>query len=93
MTAADVIVVGLGAVGSAVAHHLAARGARVIGIDRFAPPHDRGSSHGATRITRLAIGEGQEYVPIVQRSHALWRALEAETGETLMTTTGGLVIA
>jgi sarcosine oxidase len=93
MTTADVVVVGLGAVGSAVVHHLAAHGARVIGLDRFAPPHDRGSSHGATRITRLAIGEGEEYVPVVQRSHELWRALEAETGETLMTTTGGLVIA
>jgi sarcosine oxidase len=93
MTTADVIVVGLGAVGSAVAHHLALGGAQVIGLDRFAPPHDQGSSHGATRITRLAIGEGEEYVPIVQRSHALWRALEAQTGETLMTTTGGLLIA
>jgi len=93
MTIADVIVVGLGAVGSAVAHHLAAGGARVIGLDRFAPPHDQGSSHGATRITRLAIGEGEEYGPIVQRSHTLWRTLEAETGETLMTTTGGLLIA
>ena len=90
---ADVAVVGLGAVGSAVAHHLAAAGARVVGIDRFRPPHEHGSSHGATRITRLAIGEGDDYVPIVQRSHALWRALEAETGETLMITTGGLVIA
>jgi sarcosine oxidase len=93
MTTADVIVVGLGAVGSAVAHHLVAGGARVIGVDRFAPPHDQGSSHGATRITRLAIGEGEEYVPIVQRSHELWRALEAQVGETLLTTTGGLVIA
>ncbi len=90
---ADVVVVGLGAVGSAVAHHLAAGGARVLGLDRFHPPHTHGSSHGATRITRLAIGEGAEYVPIVQRSHVLWRELEAETGETLMTTTGGLVIA
>ena len=90
---ADVAVVGLGAVGSAVAHHLAAAGAKVVGIDRFRPPHAHGSSHGATRITRLAIGEGDEFVPIVQRSHALWRALEAETGETLMITTGGLVIA
>ncbi len=90
---ADVVVVGLGAVGSAVAHHLAAAGAKVIGIDRFTPPHAHGSSHGATRITRLAIGEGHEYVPIVQRSHALWRELEAETGDGLMLTTGGLVIA
>ena len=90
---ADVVVVGLGAVGSAVAHYLAAGGAKVVGVDRFHPPHTRGSSHGATRITRLAIGEGHDYVPIVQRSHALWRAIEAECGETLLITTGGLVIA
>ncbi len=91
--AADVAVIGLGAVGSAVAHHLAAGGAKVVGIDRYRPPHTHGSSHGVTRITRLAIGEGHDYVPIVQRSHLLWRALEAEYGETLMITTGGLVIA
>ena len=69
----DVIVIGLGAFGSATACQLARRGASVLGIDRHAPPHDFGSSHGATRITRLAIGEGHEYVPLVQRSHALWR--------------------
>ncbi|MBQ1767127.1 MAG: FAD-dependent oxidoreductase, partial [Aquincola sp.] len=88
----DVIVIGLGAFGSAVACQLAARGARVLGIDRHAPPHDRGSSHGATRITRLAVGEGAQYVPLVQRSHALWRLLEAECGEPLYTATGGLVM-
>jgi sarcosine oxidase len=90
---ADIVVVGLGAAGSAVLRHLARGGVSVVGIDRFRPPHDRGSSHGATRITRLAIGEGHEFVPLVQRSHALWRALEAETGARLMQTTGGLVIA
>ena len=89
---ADVLVVGLGAVGSAVAHHLAALGAHVIGIDRYDPPHDRGSSHGLTRITRLAIGEGHAFVPLVQRSHALWRALEAESGDSLYERTGGIVI-
>src|SRR6187455_610826 len=88
----DAIVVGLGAVGSAVAHHLAAGGARVVGIDRFAPPHDQGSSHGLTRITRLAVGEGAAFVPLVMRSHALWPALEAASGETLHRRTGGLVI-
>jgi sarcosine oxidase len=89
---ADAIVVGLGAMGSAVAHRLAERGRHVVGLDRHHPPHDRGSTHGDTRITRLAIGEGPEYVPLVRRSHALWRELERETGTTLMRQVGGLVI-
>ena len=88
----DVIVVGLGAVGSALCHHLAAGGARVVGIDRFSPPHDQGSSHGLTRITRLAVGEGAAFVPLVMRSHQLWPELEAASGETLHRRTGGLVI-
>jgi sarcosine oxidase len=87
-----VIVIGLGAMGSAVVRRLAQRGLRVIGIDRHHPPHDRGSTHGDTRITRLAIGEGSEYAPLVRRSHELWRELEAETGATLMRQVGGLVI-
>jgi sarcosine oxidase len=89
----DVIVVGLGALGAATLYQLSQRGARVLGIDQFAPPHDQGSSHGDSRITRLAIGEGDEYVPFVQRSHAIWRELEARTRTPLMTTTGGLVLA
>jgi sarcosine oxidase len=89
----DAIVVGLGALGAATLHQLAQRGARVLGIDQFDPPHDLGSSHGDSRITRLAVGEGDEYVPFVQRSHAIWRELEARTGKPLMTTTGGLVLA
>ena len=89
---ADAIVVGLGAMGSAVACRLARHGLRVIGLDRHHPPHDRGSTHGDTRITRLAIGEGPEYAPLVRRSHVLWRELEAETGVTLMRQVGGLVI-
>lgn len=89
----DVIVVGLGALGAATLYQLSQRGARVMGIDQFAPPHDQGSSHGDSRITRLAVGEGDEYVPFVQRSHAIWRELEARTGTPLMTTTGGLVLA
>jgi len=88
---ADVIVVGLGAIGSATAYQLASRGATVIGIDRYAPPHTMGSSHGATRITRLAIGEGIEYVPLVRRSHSIWRELERECGEPLYRATGGLI--
>ena len=90
---ADVIVVGLGAVGSATCHHLARSGAKVVGIDRLRPPHDQGSSHGLTRITRLAIGEGAGFVPLAKRSHELWRELESMTGETLYLATGGLVIA
>lgn len=89
---AYVVVIGLGAVGSAALHRLALAGASVVGIDRFHPPHDRGSSHGESRITRLAVGEGEVYAPLVRRSHALWRELEAETGEQLMLQTGGLVM-
>lgn len=89
---ADVVVIGAGAVGAATILHLARRGVDVIGIDRFHPPHDRGSSHGETRVTRLATGEGPEYVPFVRRSHELWRALEEETGETLLRTCGFLAV-
>jgi sarcosine oxidase len=88
----DVIVVGLGAVGSAAAHHLARRGASVLGIDRFSPPHRRGSSHGETRITRAAVGEGDVYSPLALRSHALWRAMEQETRQ-LMVRCGCLTIS
>ena len=88
----DVIVVGLGAAGSATLYHLARLGARVLGIDRGRPPHDLGSSHGESRVTREAIGEGDDYVPLARRSHQLWREMEGETGEALMLTTGGLFI-
>src|SRR5579872_6314583 len=88
MRRAEVIVVGLGAMGSATCFQLAARGVSVIGIDQYAPPHPWGSTHGDTRITRLAIGEGREYVPLVRRSHELWPAL----GAGLITQTGFLVI-
>jgi sarcosine oxidase len=89
----DTIVVGLGAMGSAAAYQLAKAGSRVLGIDRFSPPHHRGSSHGDTRITRLAIGEGQHLTPFVRRSHEIWRDIERETGETLLTITGGLIVS
>ena len=89
----DAIVVGLGAVGSATLYQLARRGVRALGIDRFAPPHDRGSSHGDTRITRLAIGEGDGYTPFAVRSHEIWRDIESATGASLLTQTGGLVIS
>lgn len=89
----DVIVLGLGAMGSAALYQLAKRGLRVLGIDRFTPPHRFGSSHGDTRITRQAIGEGDEYVPLVLRSHEIWRELEAATGRSLLSEVGGLILS
>jgi sarcosine oxidase len=88
----DVAVVGVGAAGAATLYQLARRGVRAVGIDRFSPPHIHGSTHGDTRITREAIGEGEAYTPLVQRSHAIWRELEAETGEDLLTQCGGLIV-
>jgi sarcosine oxidase len=88
----EVIVVGAGAMGAAVTWQLARRGVGVIAFDRYAPPHDAGSTHGESRITRLAVGEGEEYVSLVRRSHEIWRELEAESGQTLLTQTGGVVI-
>ncbi len=88
---ASVIVVGLGAVGSAALYQLSKRGVAALGIDRYEPPHRHGSSHGDTRITRLALGEGSHYVPLAQRSHAIWRELEAASGQTLLRTIGCLI--
>ena len=88
----DVIVLGLGAMGSASVYQLSKAGVNVLGIDQFAPPHKLGSTHGDTRITRLAIGEGMEYVPLVKRSHEIWRELEKETGYDLLTQCGGLIM-
>ena len=93
MPDADIILVGLGAVGSAALYQLARRGRRVLGIDQFAPPHAMGSTHGETRITRLAIGEGAHFTPLAIRSHQIWRELEAATGRELLTENGGLVIS
>ncbi len=90
---ADVLVVGLGAVGSAALYQAAKLGAQAIGIDRFVPPHDQGSSHGDTRITRQAIGEGRVFVPLVLRSNQIWEEIEAATGHSLMVRNGGLVLA
>jgi sarcosine oxidase len=88
----DVAIVGLGAMGSAAAWHLARRGVRVVGLDRHTPPHPFGSTHGHSRIIREAYFEHPLYVPLVQRAYALWRELEAETGRALMKPTGGLMI-
>lgn len=89
----DVVVVGLGAMGCAATYQLAKAGASVLGFDRFSPPHPYGSTHGDSRITRLGVGEGAEYVPLVRRSHEIWRELESETGEELLRQCGGLVMA
>ena len=88
----DVIVVGLGAMGSATLYHLARRGVRALGIEQFPALHDRGSSHGDSRIIRETYFEHPLYVPLVQRAHELWRDLEAVTGSPLLTVNGGLMI-
>ena len=91
-TSFQTIVIGLGAMGSAAAYQLAKRGNRVLGIDQFSPPHVYGSSHGDTRITRQAIGEGAEYMPLVLRSYKIWEEIERETGNKVLTVTGGLIM-
>ena len=88
----DVIVIGLGAMGSATAYHLARRGRRVLGLDAHPRGHALGSSHGRSRIIREAYFEAPAYVPLVQRAYALWRELEAESGRDLLAITGGLNI-
>lgn len=88
----DIVIVGLGAMGSAAAYHLAARGVRVLGLDRFTPPHTLGSSHGESRIIREAYYEHPLYVPLVQRAYQLWDELAARTQQQLFLQTGGLMI-
>ena len=84
----DVIVCGLGATGCAALDRLATAGARVLGLDRYQPGHDRGSSHGLTRVIRLGYFEHPSYVPLVRRAYALWRELEAAAGRPLLHVTG-----
>jgi sarcosine oxidase len=88
----DVAIIGLGAMGSAAAWHLARRGLRVIGFDLHTPPHPFGSTHGHSRIIREAYYEHPLYVPLVQRAYAIWREIEAESGESLLQVTGGVMI-
>lgn len=89
---ADVIVVGLGTMGAAAAWQLSRRGVRVIGLDRFHPPHDRGAHAGGSRIIRLAYAEGADYVPLLRRAYPLWDELSRDSGVELITRTGGLMI-
>ena len=88
----DVIIVGLGGMGSAAAYHLAARGHRVLGLERFGPAHDLGSSHGGSRIYRQAYFEDSAYVPLLLRAHELWQKLATDSGREVFTETGGLMI-
>lgn len=88
----DVIVVGLGGMGSAAACHLAARGARVLGLEKFGPVHNRGSSHGGSRITRQSYFEDPAYVPLLLRAYELYAALERDTGRDIATLCGGVMV-
>jgi len=88
----DVAVIGLGGIGSAIAAHCAARSASVVGLEQFGPAHDRGSSHGKSRMIRQAYFEDAAYVPLVLRSYELWRALEKQVGENLLRITGVLSV-
>jgi sarcosine oxidase len=88
----DVIVLGLGGMGSAAVRHLARRGARVLGLEQFTPAHALGSSHGDTRIVRMAYFEAPDYVPLLRRAYELWDELAADTGRELFVRAGALMI-
>lgn len=90
MPAYDVIVLGLGGMGSATLFHLARRGLRVLGLERFDLVHEHGSSHGLTRIIRLAYWEHPTYVALLHRAYQLWRELADLSGETLLHITGSV---
>jgi monomeric sarcosine oxidase len=92
MSTYDAIVLGAGGVGSAAAYHLARRGAKVLAIDQFPGGHDRGSSHGETRVIRQAYFEHPDYVPLLLRAYELWRELEAEAGTDLLHQVGLLQV-
>lgn len=91
-SAFDVIVVGLGAMGSAAAYHLSKKHTKVLGLEALTPAHDKGSSHGESRIIRQAYFEGPAYVPLVLRAYELWNQLQEECSEDLISITGGLAI-
>ncbi|MCH7897449.1 MAG: N-methyl-L-tryptophan oxidase [candidate division NC10 bacterium] len=86
----DVIVIGVGGMGSATVYHLARRGKKVLGLEQFDIPHDRGSSHGINRIIRLAYAEDPNYVPLLRRAYELWREIEYVANERLLFITGGI---
>src|ERR671937_345330 len=88
----DAIVVGLGAMGSAALYQLSRRGLRVLGLEAFAPGHRLGSSHGESRIIRLAYYEHPNYVPLLRRAYEVWRMVERAADVELLKVTGGLMI-
>ncbi|GAA2093865.1 N-methyl-L-tryptophan oxidase [Streptomyces albiaxialis] len=92
MPSFDVIVIGLGGMGSATAAHLAARGTRVLGIEKHGPAHNRGSSHGGSRIIRQSYFEDPAYVPLLLRSYELFAKLEQDSGRTISTLCGGVML-
>ena len=92
MSSYDVVVVGLGGMGSAAAYHLAARGQRVLGLERHTPAHDKGSSHGGSRITRQSYFEDPAYVPLLLRAYELWEQLAQDSGRDVLRLTGGLFV-
>jgi sarcosine oxidase len=86
----DVIVIGVGGMGSAAAYHLARRGRKVLALEQFNIPHDLGSSHGVTRIIRLAYYEHPSYLPLLRRAYELWRDLEKDYDKQLLFITGSI---
>ena len=88
----DVIVLGLGGMGSAAARHLARRGAAVLGLEQFTPAHTLGASHGDSRIVRKAYFEHPDYVPLLRRAYPLWDELGTDIGQPLFVRTGALMI-
>lgn len=92
VAAFDVIVIGLGGMGSAAAYQLARRKQRVLGLEQFTAPHDRGSSHGKSRIIRQAYFEDPIYVPLLLRAYELWQQIEQETNQEILKITGGLML-
>lgn len=89
----DVIVIGLGAMGSSAVYQLSKRSVRALGIDQYHPPHEWGSTHGETRITRQAIGEGEIYTRLSLRTYEIFQEIEKTTQKKLLTMTGGLILS
>ncbi len=92
MTSHDVLVVGLGIMGAATVWQLAEAGVDVLGVESFGPSHTGGSSHGATRIFRRAYWEGEKYLPLLNRAHELWEALQDQTARRIILPTGGVFV-